>query len=174
MKKIFEDMNGEIYSNRKYCLLKNDSKELSDGTVVYRIRACADILPYIQKGDIGGYVESCLNLSDKGSCWIADDAVCYGKAIISGKALVYDDAQVFGNAQVFDHATVSRKASVFGNATVYGNSKVTNNARVHGNATVYGEANICGQANIFGNASVSGKEKVTDTIRKAESEDEDA
>ena len=42
---------------------------------LYRIRALIDVRYGVKKGDLGGYVQSAENLSQEGTCWIADDAV---------------------------------------------------------------------------------------------------
>ena len=42
---------------------------------LHRIRALSDVRPGVQKGDLGGYVQSAENLSQEGSCWIFDDAI---------------------------------------------------------------------------------------------------
>ena len=77
------------------------------GIKLYRIEALKDFAN-VKKGDKGGYVESEDNLSQRGNCWI------------------YDNAQVYGNALVYDIARVSGSAKVCGNAQVSGSAEIKN------------------------------------------------
>ena len=101
---------------KRYKLLKSDTISVN-GITLYRIKALKDF-GNVKKGDLGGYIESKINLSQEGNCW------------------VYDNARVSDNARVFD------EARVFGNAWVYGNARVFGNAWVYGNARVFGEAEV--------------------------------
>ena len=100
-----------------------------DNPKLFRIRALVDIPTIsVKAGDLGGYIECEHNLSQKGNCWIFDDAQ------------VFENAQVFGNAQVYGHAQVFGQAEVRRNAVVYdqahasGTALVT--AKVHKNMCV--------------------------------------
>lgn len=93
----------------------------------------------VQAGELGGFVESEANLSQEGSCWIADDAVVCGDAFICDDAvvsedasvcdsgLVKDDSWVCGGARVYDAATVLHQAHVSGVAIVKGETVVDGN-----------------------------------------------
>jgi hypothetical protein len=87
---------------------------------VYRIVAKRAIpLHGVKKGDLGGFMESGLNLSQEGDCWIGEDAVVFGGASVTGNALVK------GKTQVFDGALVTGSVQVDGNYTwIYGDAKV--------------------------------------------------
>lgn len=100
---------------RKYIL--TDETMQHNGRTLYRIKAAKDF-GHIKKDELGGWVESEDNLSQKGECWI------------------------YNNAKVFD------KAKIYGNAEVWGDSVVHENAKVYGKAGVYGFADICGDAEI--------------------------
>ena len=135
----------------KYELIKNDTKKLPDGTVLYRIVALIDfstIHSTVRKGDKGGYIEKEDNLSQSDS----DLAWVFGKACVFGDARVYGNACVFGEARVFGDAWVFGKACVFGKA------------RVFGEACVFGEARVFGKACVFGNACVFGEARVSEEI----------
>ena len=90
---------------KKYELME-ETKILSFGTVLHRIRAVRDfMLVYgtnIKAGDLGGWVEKEGNLSHNGSAWVC------------GEASVFGDARIYGEAQVYDNALVSGKAQIFG------------------------------------------------------------
>ena len=88
-----------------------------NGCTVYRIKALKDFGD-VEKGNIGGYIQSEKNLSQEDDCWI------------------FDNAKVCGNARVYENA------KVYGNAIVYGNAKVCGNAEVYGDAILSENANI--------------------------------
>lgn len=123
---------------KKYKLTKETINV--NGKTLYRIEAIKDF-GYIKKGDKGGFVEKEENLSQRGNCW------------------VYDNAQVCEDAKLYGDAMVCDKAKVCGNAEVYGNALVFDNARVYGNAVVCDYAVVCGKAWVFGNARI-GLQKV--------------
>lgn len=80
---------------KKYELLTDDTK-IMFGRTLYRIKALRDF-GNVEKGDLGGYIESEDNLSHNGDAW------------------VYDNAQVYGNARVCDNASISGNARVKSN-----------------------------------------------------------
>lgn len=95
----------------KYEMLYEDSIRIGSHTL-YRIRALKDF-GNVKTGDIGGCIEKEENLSQKGICWI------YDNAWVHGNAKVYDSAKVYGNAEVGDNAWVC------GNAKVYDSAKIS-------------------------------------------------
>ena len=114
-------------------------------THVYRIKALKDFVcsgQIIKTGDLGGYIESEHNLSQKGDCWVFDGAVvCHNarirqNAAVCAGAIVADDALVFGDAIVAD-------AYVYGKAKISGRAFVAS-AIVDGEAKVYGDAYVKG------------------------------
>ena len=103
-----------------------------NGKRIYRIRALVDF-GVVSKGDLGGFVESELNLDQRGFAWVSGDAKIFGDAWISG------DARVFGSA------CVSGDAQIFGSAWISGSARISGDARVYGDASVSGDAHlICG------------------------------
>ena len=118
-----------------------------DGRTLYRIEALKDFND-VKKGDKGGFIENEKNLSQRGDCWIYDNAK------VSDNAMVCDNAKVYGNARVYGNAWVFGNAMVFVNALVIDKARVYGNAQVRGNAVVYDNAEICGDAKIFGNAQI--------------------
>ena len=67
---------------------------------LYRIEALKSFYN-VKKGDKGGFVESENNLSQKGNCWIHNDAKVYGDAKVLDNAKIYNNAEVFDNANIF-------------------------------------------------------------------------
>ena len=115
---------------KKYRLLEDETITI-DGRTLYRIEALRDFAD-VKKGDKGGYIESEINLSHEGNCWVYDNARVYDNAWVCDNALVCDNARVFGNARVYGDALVCDNARVFGNAWVSANAWVYGDAKVSG------------------------------------------
>ena len=120
---------------KKY-VLTTQTLSTSSITVLYQIQALIGIPNVCKKGDLGGWIQSEKNLSQKNFCWVSGNAQVSGNAYVSGNAWVYGKAHVFGYAQV------SGNAQVWGDAHVWGNAQVYGNAHVYGNAQVWGEAHV--------------------------------
>ncbi|MDO5567588.1 MAG: hypothetical protein Q4G59_13080, partial [Planctomycetia bacterium] len=75
--------------------MTDESKTLPNGIKVYRIVAVRSF-GHIKKGDFGGWLQYAENLSQLGTCWVADDAIICGESIVSEDALVKDSAVVDG------------------------------------------------------------------------------
>ena len=91
------------------------------GCTLHQI-VCVTAFASVAAGEVGGYIEKEVNLSQDGNAWV------FGNAWVSGNAEVCGDAEVFGNAKVFGDA------KVFGNAKVFGDAEVCGDAWVSGNA----------------------------------------
>ena len=55
------------------------------GITLFRIKALRDLWN-VKAGDLGGWVESELNLSHEGNCWIYNDAIVCNKAFLCNNA----------------------------------------------------------------------------------------
>lgn len=137
---------------KKYKLTDEITK--IDGKTLYRIEA---IIPFakIHEGDLGGFIESEKNLSHEGDCWVYDDSM------VSGNAIVKDNAAVCDESWVKDDATVEGKALIRNGAIVGGKAIVKDTAWVDG-GSVYGDAVIEGDSQVRG--SVSGHAKIKDDV----------
>lgn len=163
-------------NNEKYELLMEDSIEFY-GITLYRIKALRDISTTygrVKRGDLGGYVQSKYNLSNKGNCWIYgdakvyegatlnDDAHVYGYAKIHGKSDMWNNAaagsnaEITGNCQIYDNAFLYDNVIVGGNSKIYGNAKIINNALIRENAEIFGDARITDNTFVKNNAKISG------------------
>ena len=78
--------------------LTSETKVIN-GVELHRIKAL-ESFGSIEKGDLGGWIESEKNLSQRGDAWVYDDATVYGYAFISGNATVCGYAFISGNATV--------------------------------------------------------------------------
>lgn len=144
----------------KYAL--TDDTKVVDGVTVYRIKALVDFGNTLA-GMRGGFVESESNLSQKGSCWIFDDAIALGNAVVDQDAQLRDVAMVSGNAEVFGSALIKNEVIVDGYSQVSGNAVIGGMARISGHARVYGNTKVIGKALVSDNVRVFGNAQVTDS-----------
>ena len=131
--------------NLKY-ILTQESIQFG-GRTLYRIKALKDFGD-VKAGDLGGYIEKELNLSQEGKCWVHSEAKVCHYALVSDNAQVRDYALVCDNAQVRDYALVSD------NAWVCDYAVVGDYAVVLGNSVISYYAVVCGNAWVSGNAVV--------------------
>lgn len=109
--------------------------------LVREIRALKDFASshtFIQKGTLGGYIETEYNLSQKGTCWLDSDSVVLGGGKLLGKAylksgMVYDKAQV---TDAFVDTSVIK-----GLSAIWGVSKIIRST-VEGNSNIFGSTYI--------------------------------
>jgi len=87
--------------------------ELDDGRKVQRICALRSF-GNVKAGTIGGYVEHADNLSQEGTCWIADGAMALGWSLVSKDAQLRDRAMLDQHAVITDHAIVEDNALLSG------------------------------------------------------------
>ena len=119
--------------NLKYILTKESIQ--FRGSTLYRIKALKDFGD-VKAGDLGGYIEKELNLSQEGKCWVHSEAKVCHYAWVCDNARVRDYAVVSGYAWVCDYAVVGDYAVVLGNSVISYYAVVCGNAWVSGNAVV--------------------------------------
>lgn len=135
------------------------------GHILHRIVALKDF-SNVKKGDLGGFIEKEINLSQEGNCWIYDEAAVYNSAEVRDDAIVRnyadisDAVMVFGNAKVHNHVRIWDNARVYGNAAIYGNTKIYNYAEVGGDANVSDDVRIFNSAVVLDHVTVYGCAKV--------------
>ena len=132
------------------------------GHTLHRIRAVSHVGRYIVPGEVGGWIESERNLSDKGCAWVYQEACVYDRAlilddaIVSHGAIVCGDASIFGRAMVGDYARVYGSAKVFDCAKIYGRSVVCGDAKVCGSARICDRSIVRAFAVVKGSAEIAG------------------
>ena len=102
----------KIYKQSDNFIGKKYKTEKDPGTGLLRIIALKDFSD-VKKGDRGGLIKSEYNLSQKGDCWVYDNARVYGNAVISDNAKVSESAEVYGNAYVCGNAWVHGAVKVY-------------------------------------------------------------
>lgn len=167
---------------KKYEILKNEICELN-GDILYRIIAIRSF-GEVKKGTIGGFIASEKNLSQKGTCWVHDDAKVANKGKVFEDAQIYNgvkvinNGKVYGNAKIRNGVLIDNNVRVYGNADITGLSLITHNVRIYGNAKIvntllYNETrvfdnaylngyrvHIGGKSKIYGNAKVTGETEI--------------
>lgn len=142
----------------KYTLDENDTIK-AGGTTLYRIVAAKNFSD-VSKGQTGGYVESEDNLSHDGDCWIYDDSMVYGYAVVENNAVVRRDAMVYEYAKLRDFGSVT------GDVKLHGNCEVNDSGAIVGKASIdfSGDIVVCGQAVVeaFDKLKLSGRFAFTD------------
>lgn len=145
--------------------LTEDKKNI-EGNVVYRIQSLESFSD-VNEGDFGGWIESEDNLSQKGNCWVYDDAAVRGRAKvldnakIKNNAMIFDYAQVSDDAVLCDYAQASNNARVYGNAMMFGWSRAYNYAEVFGNSKLKDNVRALLDAWVYGDVEVSGTAYIT-------------
>lgn len=136
---------------------------------LHRIRALRQVNREVMAGDLGGYVQTEENLSQDGTCWIFDQAICCEDAVVTKDGCMCD------GTVARDSALVGGDASMFGCARAEGNSsmisgQLRDDARIAGDAII-GEAGglspvIGGHSNVYG--TVCGWFVIDDTVYPGE------
>lgn len=100
---------------------------------LHRVQALRDINEEVKEGDLGGYVQMEWNLSQSGTSWIYEDAICE------------EDARVQNDASLRHYAKASGKAFVVGKTEATDYSQIRGYAYVK-DALIKDRSIICGEA----------------------------
>ena len=155
---------------KKYELLENDTLLWTDpegnDITLYRIRALKNFecpikedslfSNYINKGDLGGYIEKEENLSHEGGCWVFHKARVYGNAQVLENACIYNLANIFGNAIVKGYARLLGSSYVYGNAIISGHSELDGRVSVGDDSKLSGNVSINNNCQIHGDSVLDG------------------
>ena len=133
---------------------------------LYQIKALQDFGD-VKAGDLGGYIKSEKNLSQKGDCWVYPGSFAYEDASVTGSSKIMNGAHVCGNAEIDDsiikdvgtlvcdyskviRSTVKGGAWIHHDVEVYDSviSNENDNTELSGNTTVVG-ANISDATDII-------------------------
>lgn len=179
-------------AEKKYKLIKHRDVNLEFANLkfqnIFRLEALKDIPAFgVKAGDLGGWVTSRFVLSQKGDCWIGENAYVFGNARISDEAYVGGNAKVLsmgagakihitqavkidGNAKVilsFQNKTLSQydnklsgTVHITDEAEVLHLFRATGNAKIYGNAKIEGAEEIADSAEVYGNAFIGMGSKI--------------
>ena len=151
-------MNETKVNSKKYEIVGEEIFEFPNKTKksLLRIRATKNFAT-VKTGDLGGLIESEVNLSQKGMCWITEDSVVCENARVYGDAVIMEDSLIDGNARIYGKSMISNSyvidlANISG-VTYISDSHITGSTRIGGhcsvrNAYIAGNSKICGYAEI--------------------------
>ncbi len=125
-----------------------------------------DVNEAVPKGTLGGFVEYEQNLSQEGSCWIYDQAICCERAVVERSAGLFQEAIAKGDALLTGTAVMYQTSiaeescrilagEVWNMAHIRGFAKITaaketgDAPLILGNSLVFG--NVCGKVLVRGN-----------------------
>ena len=132
---------------------------------LHRIQALKTINERVGAGELGGFVQSEQNLSQEGTCWIYDDAICCGEALVKQDAELHDGAVAAGFSIITGDACMYGRAWAKGNCWIQ-SGEVKDDAVVAGEAVIKkdgkGSPLIAGNSRIYG--TVCGRYLIRDTI----------
>lgn len=137
---------------------------------LHRIRARCQVNEQVGPGALGGYVQTEDNLSQDGTCWIYDQAICCEEAVVEDDGRMFDDAVARGSALISGDARMFERAVAEGNSSFF-SGELKEDARLSGNAVVNRSDNglsplIGRKSNVYG--SVCGWFVVNDNIFEGE------
>ena len=115
--------------NRKFEL--TDITMKFKGRTLYRIRALKDFRD-VEAGDLGGWIQSENNLSQKGDCWVYDEAKCMDYAKI------YDNSTMHNNSVMCDFSEIHDNSVMHDYSKIYDRSRMYDHSEMHDNSVLYG------------------------------------
>lgn len=140
----------------KHYKLTDECLEIK-GRKLYQIQALIDIPEYdVKAGDVGGYVESCNNLTE--NAWIATNVKVYEDAKVRGRAYISGNVAILGDTKIEDNVYISA-SGIIQSCYIRGSAEIRNEVKlfyssIGGNAKLEGSCYISG-ANILDNAYIA-------------------
>ena len=107
-----------------------------EGRILYRIRALKDFAD-VKKGKLGGWVETEDNLSQKGNCWIYNNAKCMDNARMYDNSTMFDRSEMHNNSVMYDYSRM------YGNSAMYGYSRMLDYTTMYGNSEMHDYSKMC-------------------------------
>ena len=145
--------------SRKY-ELTNISMEFGIKTL-YRIRALKDFSD-VKVGDLGGWVQSEDNLSQKGECWIYDEAKCmdnarmYDDSCMYGYSEMYDSSRMHGDSKMHNYSEMHDYSIMYSYSKMYDNAEMHDNSKMYGNSIMYGNSMMFDYSEMFDDSAMYG------------------
>src|SRR3990167_10470617 len=133
------------WETRKY--ISTGETKLHNNSLVHRIVALREIKNNYKLTDkffIGGWIESEMNMSQEGECFIYDECIQYQNSYRKDNAVEYGNSRQFGYSQQYGSSCQS------GNSQQYGNSRQYGSSRQYGNSQQYGSSCQSGNSQQYG------------------------
>ena len=151
--------------NRKYEL--TDITMRYEGRTLYRIRALKDFAD-VKKGKLGGWVQTEDNLSQKGNCWIYNNAKCmdnarmydnstmFDRSEMHDNTIMYDYSRMHGNSAMYDYSRMLDYTTMYGNSEMHDYSKMCDNSEMHEGSKMYNNSIISEHGEMWKNGVLDG------------------
>lgn len=127
------------------------------GRTLHRIRATRDIVcHYVDKGDLGGWVENPDNLHDE--AWVGDEAKLCDDASMWDQAFMCDNASMTGHSRMsgsssmFDHSRMNNYSRMSDSAKLYDGAFINDHASMSGHSRMHGTSGMHGYSRMSGDA----------------------
>lgn len=143
----------------KYKLDLTAFTKAPDGARLYRIVALRSF-GAVEKGEIGGFVEGENNLSHRGNCWIAGNAMVRQQAQVQHDSLACDYVDIHGNAQLLDQTLACNRADIGGKVKMTDSSTAAEFTRLFGSFETRDQSRMGGHSVGSGLAVVSGNRHI--------------
>lgn len=168
-------------SNQKYQILENQYLQYAHPVSrkiikLFRIIALKEFeskIGIVHEGQIGGWIQSEVNLSQNDSSWVWHTAKVFDSALLVDSS-ISEDAQIFGDSIITD-SVVRDRAMIYGSCTVT-NSLILDNSDVYGkndlddcsmkNGTRISGNNQVSKTHLSEGAMISGFCKVRNSVLK--------
>lgn len=102
---------------------------------ICRIRSLVMVNAHVPAGTLGGFVENEANLSQEGTCWIYDHAICCEDAVVEKEAGLFDGAMARESALITGDACLYDRAVAEGNCCIR-SGEIKEDARIAGDAVI--------------------------------------
>ena len=139
--------------NRKYEL--TDITMRYEGRTLYRIRALKDFAD-VKKGKLGGWVQTEDNLSQKGNCWIYNNAKCMDNARMYDNSTMFDRSEMHDNTIMYDYSRMLDYTTMYGNSEMHDYSKMCDNSEMHEGSKMYNNSIISEHGEMWKNGVLDG------------------
>lgn len=100
-----------------------EETKIHEGITLHRIQATKDFSD-VKAGDLGGWIESAYNLSQRGMCWIFDASMCFERGKVKTNARVKDRSIVCGKATACGNCRIMEYSFLSGDALICGNRHI--------------------------------------------------
>ena len=115
-------------------IFTGEEKRIYDITLK-RIMAVRDF-GNVKEGTLGGWIEKDFNLSHRGNCWVADEAMVHDNAVVKGNGLIKDYAIISGTSVVSGDSVVCGQMIVYGDSFISGVEKFSGTGLYRNNGFV--------------------------------------
>lgn len=146
---------------KKYELIYDDYKVISDFSKVYRIKALRNFGD-VKIGNIGGYIAKEYNLDHAGNCWVYDEGMICDNAKLRNDAQLRNYAQIRDNVIVFHRAVLKDRAMAVNQAQVYDDACMQDDSIIRDYAWLCGNGVLKDSESLGGNLIQEGELRSND------------